>query len=497
MPRIKKYFSAFIFFLLTYFSHAEGAQFSLSGKAYRDPVVYIVIAFATLVCLFVIWTSRKSRRYIWNLSCVNELTGLPMPKKFKPEAARVLKTAAKDEYSLISLDINNFRYITDSFGTTVANSVLVELTDHFVHNAPEGTLFCQNYQDNFTVLIKASQRPVIEDYVLNLTNIQAAVSKIFPYNYQIEFSAGVYVITDPSENLDRMIERANTARLTGKKGLFPKRITFFEGAIDIDKEKERTITLDMSRAYEDNEFVVYYQPKFNFTDSKLIGAEALVRWNHRTKGLIPPGMFIPLFEKNGFIAKIDKLVFENVCRMIDRWNKSGTPEHPAFPITISCNLSRLQLYNPNLVREYVNIASKYAIWPSQIEIELTESLMMDNKERLLKVMNEIKKAGFDISVDDFGSGFSSLALLKDIPANVIKLDKEFLATESEREQIIIRSVIRMAKELKLVTVAEGVETAEQSELLKGMGCDIAQGYYYAKPMSEKDFEVFLAESVNK
>ena len=169
-----------------------------------------------------------------------------------------------------------------------------------------------------------------------------------------------------------------------------------------------------------------------------------------------------------------------------------------MPIVISCNLSRVQLYNPDVANMYAEIAGKYQIAPCQVEIELTESLMMDNKERLLKAMNDIKNAGFTISVDDFGSGFSSLSLLKDIPANVIKLDKEFLNTEGEnkKEKVIINSVINMAKELDLTTVAEGVEDQSQSDLLKSMGCDIVQGFFYARPMPEEQYESLLRNAVN-
>ena len=167
------------------------------------------------------------------------------------------------------------------------------------------------------------------------------------------------------------------------------------------------------------------------------------------------------------------------------------------PLTISFNLSRYHLYNPNLIKELKDIASKYDIGENRIEVELTESIMFDNQKKLIKVMNEIKKAGFLISVDDFGSGYSSLNLLKSMPADVIKLDKDFLsnAPENQKENIIIQSVIEMAKKLKIKTVAEGVETKLQSDMLKSIGCDIAQGFFYAKPMKESDFLDLLLKNL--
>ena len=373
----------------------------------------------------------------------------------------------------------------------------------YVNNLPEDSVFCRNYADNFFVLIRANFRPILEDYVLTATNIQPKLLNLLPEHYQLEFSAGVYVIDNLSEKIDTMLENANMARHVGKFGLNPNRITYFTKEMRHDSEHDKYVTLDMNRAFNEHEFEVFFQPKFNFQTGEVIGAEALIRWNHKTKGLLPPAQFVPLFEKNGFIQKIDMLVFERVCQFLDKYNKSGPDGSCPRPITISCNLSRYQLYNPTFASEYSKIFSKYQIEPSKIELELTESLMMDNKKRLLKAMNEIKKAGFDISVDDFGSGFSSLSLLKDIPASVIKLDKEFFANSAnssggkdiKKDNIIVNSVIDMAKKLSMTTVAEGVEEEAQAQKLKEMGCDIAQGYFYAKPMSEADFERLLKNSL--
>ena len=193
------------------------------------------------------------------------------------------------------------------------------------------------------------------------------------------------------------------------------------------------------------------------------------------------------------IEKIDFMVFERVCQFLHEWNKSGPNGTCPYPITISCNLSRIELNNPQLAKIYSQIASQYDIFPSKIEIELTESMTYGNKKQLLAQMNKIKDAGFSISVDDFGSGYSSLNLLKSIPADVIKLDKEFFAPDGVggREQIIVKSIIDMAKKLNMVTVAEGVEDKEKSDLLKSLGCDICQGYYFARPMPENEYKDVL------
>ncbi|MEG0115771.1 MAG: EAL domain-containing protein, partial [Hydrogenoanaerobacterium sp.] len=228
-------------------------------------------------------------------------------------------------------------------------------------------------------------------------------------------------------------------------------------------------------------------------DGKIVGAEALIRWNHPQKGLIPPIMFVPIFEKNGFIKKIDLYVFEQTCQMFARWRNAGFGD---IPITVSVNLSRLHIHNTNLAEQLLEITQKYEIDPSLIELELTESMVFYNTVELIDTMHKLKSVGFKISVDDFGSGYSSLNLLKDLPADILKLDKAFLdglesSDSNNAGQMIIKKIIEMAQCLNLITVAEGVETAEQVKMLTQMGCNIAQGYYYAKPMPMKEFENLL------
>lgn len=455
---------------------------------------------ATLITALVIIQTAKARLNY------DELTGLFALEKFKHEARKILTGAKPDEYAMVCLDINKFQYLTDSLGRETANSVLQILGNHFKKTAPKDAILCRRYADNFVMLIHTSFGPIIEDYVLNMISVVSKMGNLLPLHYTLEFSTGVYAVTNPHEDIELMIHKANTARTSGKYSPNPSRISFYNEEMSLNNEHEKEILFDMNRAFEANEFIAFYQPKFDFSDGKVMGAEALVRWNHYQKGLLEPSYFVPLFERNGFISKIDIKIFESVCRFLDRWNKSGPDGTCPKPITISCNLSRYQLYNPTFAQEYSRIASQYQIEPSKIELELTESLMMDNKKRLLKAMNEIKKAGFDISVDDFGSGFSSLSLLKDIPASVIKLDKEFFANTANQSQeniknnlkdnIIVNSVIDMAKKLSMTTVAEGVELESQAKTLRDMGCDIAQGYFYAKPMCEADFERLLRNSLS-
>lgn len=464
-----------------------------SGLPVTNKIYAVVLLCSLLTSFCFFWGIKESKNRLRNIILTDELTGLPTLKKFKSECEEKLRHATSDEYAVINLDINNFHYIKETLGHSKANLVLMEIAEHFKSVKVDSDLLCRNYSDNFLVLTRGSCPAVIEDIVSSFTDVESKLEKILPAYYNMDFSCGVYFIKNPKEKIHHILEKVQKARMEGKHSLRSEKIYYYDEEIGKNKEIEKELTLDMNRAFEDREFIVYYQPKFRFSDNQVVGAEALIRWNHKNKGMISPANFIPLFEQNGFIEKIDFMVFERVCQFLHEWNKSGPNGTCPYPITISCNLSRIELNNPQLAKIYSQIASQYDIFPSKIEIELTESMMYGNKKQLLAQMNKIKDAGFSISVDDFGSGYSSLNLLKSIPADVIKLDKEFFAPDGVggREQIIVKSIIDMAKKLNMVTVAEGVEDKEKSDLLKSLGCDICQGYYFARPMPENEYKDVL------
>lgn len=243
---------------------------------------------------------------------------------------------------------------------------------------------------------------------------------------------------------------------------------------------------------ENNEFVVYFQPKVELKTNKIAGAEALVRWQDPKKGLIPPDEFIPIFEKNGFITKLDIYVFEEVCKTIRKWLNEGIN-----PIPVSVNLSRMHLQNPNFLKKYKEIQEKYEVPADLLEIELTETLVFENFEQLKKVIDDIHQMGFSCSIDDFGSGYSSLNLLKEIPVDILKLDRIFFSKKNDkRGNSVIESIISLAKKLNMTTISEGVETISQVEFLRKADCDLVQGYVYSKPLAKDDFEITFLKNEN-
>lgn len=424
------------------------------------------------------------------------ITELPNFSHFKKKVTKILSNAEPNEYMLISFNIDNLGMINETYGVQTGNEILKRIGRNFSNHRRENEFVLRYFADNFIFFTKKPEFFWnIEERVYMMTSVEEILKDILPDKYNFTFTTSVYYIDNPLETIDSMIDKANIAQKLGGNNYSTHRVIEYTNEMKDSREWNREITLTMENAFTNKEFEVFYQPKYDFLSEQIIGAEALIRWNNPRKGFLQPGKFVPLFEDNGFIEKIDKFVFNRVCQFLDRWaSREESNQFP--PLTISFNLSRYHLYNPNLIKELKDIASKYNIGKNQIEVELTESVMFDNQKRLIKVMNEIKKAGFLISVDDFGSGYSSLNLLKNMPADIIKLDKDFLSSspENQKENIIIQSVIEMAKKLKIKTVAEGVETKLQSDMLKSIGCDIAQGFYYAKPMKESEFMNLLLEN---
>jgi len=245
----------------------------------------------------------------------------------------------------------------------------------------------------------------------------------------------------------------------------------------------------MAEALKTGQFQVYLQPQVDLRTKKIVSAEALVRWIHPQKGMIPPFRFIPVFENNGFITRLDLFIWEEVIKTIVGWRNTGKKMVP-----IAINLSRIDVEKEGVVDALIALMNKYQLESQWVKTELTESICLENDGIIMERMEQLKRAGFTIAVDDFGSGYSSLHLLKTMPLDILKIDKGFLDINmnmSRKDAIVIRDVVEMSKHLELQSIMEGVETLEQSRFLESIGCDIAQGYYYGKPMPIPEFEKLL------
>lgn len=465
------------------------------SRIVQDNSVTIICLLVVIFGLFfitILLVNKKAQHKLKKLAYVDSLTGVATLAKFELSVTEVLKNSRRGAFYITTLDINNFKYINDSFGYDVGDMLLAEITEHFKHSLSPGEIIGRTGADNFVFLTFAGSKSYIKRRFRELTDVDYHIQKILPELYSLVFSAGTYLITDPTVDVSTLIDRANLARKTTKNN-HTTSLAEYTSEMDLQHEWKKEVTLYMKGALDGGEYIVYLQPKFRFNDEKVVGAEALVRWRHPTRGLLAPDMFIPIFEQNGFIQKLDMYMFEQVCIALHTWEQQKIK---LDGITISVNLSRLHLFNPFLTENLVAIVEKHAVDPSHIELELTESIVFNNKISLIDSLLALRAAGFKISIDDFGSGYSSLNMLKDLPVDVLKIDKAFLdeSSDSGGGRMIIAKVIELAKSLNLTTVAEGVETKEQVTMLLGMGCDIAQGYYYARPMPLEEFVPLLTEN---
>lgn len=316
----------------------------------------------------------------------------------------------------------------------------------------------------------------------DINAIHTALRALIGKAYKLHFSMGMYEICDRAYDITVMLDYANIARQQGKLRAGTS-ISVFTPQMQKETVNNNHFTSIMEQALEDEEFILHYQPKVNLQTGRLAGAEVLVRWQ-RAAECMPPYHFIPLFEKNGFIEEMDYYVLSKSCVFLK--------QHPSLMQgRVSVNLSGVTILQEQVVQNIVAILEKHQIMPTQLDLEITETAFVDSSSMLEKIQ-ELRRRGFTISMDDFGAGVSSLNRLKNIHVDTLKIDREFIidAIENPRGNQILQRVIQMAEDLQLETVAEGIETLEQSTLLQNLGCQIGQGYYYARPMAEEEFIVY-------
>lgn len=382
------------------------------------------------------------------------------------------------------IDIDNFKRVNDIYGHSMGDQLLINIS-----------LLIKTHTHGFSSRIGGDEYVVLFDGSISQEEIEKIAKNLLSNLEMIDFrkdilslislSIGIVLNQNASQTLDDILAKCDAAMYQAKYN-GKNRYTIFK-AYDKTLETNRNIELEMEDALLNGEFLVYLQPKVNMVTSKLYGAEALSRWQHPIDGLRPPGKYVPLFEKNGFISKLDMYIYEEVCRLKSTW-AGEKYEH----IPISVNMSRLHLYNKHFPNELERIANKYNVSPTEIEIEITESTFIIDSVELMKMVDLLHEKGFMVSIDDFGSGFSALNLLKDLSVDTIKIDKEFLHVSSNdsRGKKVIRNVIAMCRDLKINVVTEGIETKEQIDFITRCGCQIAQGFYYAKPLPLIEFIEF-------
>ncbi len=389
-----------------------------------------------------------------------------------------------NDYAFAHFDIKQFRVINEAYGHIAANKVLNNIVKamneaDFVYASAR----CHN--DNFAMILKDMPDQELEQKLRELFE-KGSVLEEDPH-YKVYYKCGVVPMRRAMLSGNRVADAAKMAQAlcTNKKGT---EIVFYTDKMHDDLSWGNYIKAYVETAIEQDEFLVYLQPKFDINTEKIKGAEALIRWNYKNREMLAPYRFIPYFEKDGTIDKIDDLVLKKVCEAMDSWKKEGKPLYP-----VSVNLSRSRMYDENLIDKLTGIVDSYGVDHHLIDFELTESATYDNMERMLYVLRELRDRGFKISMDDFGTGYSSLSLLTQMPIDTLKIDKSFVDTiagddERNEDVILLRHIITLAKELGFVCLAEGAENRVQIDRLRDLGCEIIQGYYYSKPIPLGEYE---------
>lgn len=436
----------------------------------------------------IIARSRQSLyRQLVYVSERDPLTGLLNQRAFLAEMGHLLHNYPDEHFTLIRMDISRFGLINSLYGLGEGDALLCHMgkavaraAAGFAH-APCGRI----YADVFCLFVpceEAALKALLESLQKNVA--------AYPAHYYLETVLGVYSVADPSLDPRVMYRLATLAAATCKNN-YQNHVAFYDEKLSHIQHQEQEIANEMEAALANGQFVVYLQPKYDMETGRPCGAEALVRWKHPTRGQIPPDDFVPVFERNGFIPLLDHFMWEQVCILLRRWLDGGKK-----PFPVSVNVSRQNLYNPHLVHQLLALVRKYNIPPSLMQLELTESAYMDAPARMRQMVQRLRRSGFTLLMDDFGSKYSSLNALKDMPVDILKLDLGFLAPSPNkaRGRCILESVLHMAQKLGLPTIVEGVETAEQKRFLQSVGARYAQGFYFARPLPVPEYEALMART---
>lgn len=415
----------------------------------------------------------------WYVMRHDQLTGLYNETYFYRRVQEQLEANPKEQFVLVCSNIRGFKIINDVFGTEAGDRLLIQTAERMKEHASPWLLYGRLEGDKFAVMMPRKRyRPEVF-----LSVVHEVVGQDSGISYPVEIYFGVYEITDPTVPVSVMCDRAFMAVNT-IKGSYDERIAYYDEALRDTVIEEQELTAELGDAMENGEIQMYLQPQVS-TEGDLIGGEALVRWRHPKRGMLSPGVFIPIFEKSGFIVRLDRYIWEQACIQLQKWKRQGR-EH----LSISVNISPRDFYYLDLYQILTELVEKYDIAPKNLKLEITETAIMQNLEKQLDLISRLQNYGFTVEMDDFGSGYSSLNMLKDIQVDVLKIDMLFLGKtkDEERSRAIIRTIISLSKQLGMLVITEGVETREQVDFLTEIGCDVFQGYYFAKPMPVEDFE---------
>lgn len=462
---------------------------------FKDNILNQIYALSAVILLlsagFLYWMIKMQINHVRRIeetAFYDQLTGAPTLLKFKLDVQKLLDAKPGKVFVLAKFDIDRFKLINKTLGYAEGDRVIRNVINALAASVrSESEKYARVNIDEFVVLHEIgnvdSVAALKAEFVRKFMQLMGE-----EFKYNIRFPAGCCLVETGinGEDVAALLEKANIAHRRAKQqGL--DLCVYDDSIVQADLERKE-IENKMESALASGEFKLFLQPKYSLTNEKIVGAEALVRWRDKYGDMMYPNAFIPLFEENGFILKLDTYIFEEVCKTIREWLDNGIKIVP-----VSVNFSRNQLNNESFVDMLCMIADKYHIPHELLEIELTESVIIENEAMLLNVLKKLHAAGFKLAMDDFGTGYSSLGMLKNIPVDIIKIDRSFFTANMDdlRAKVVIVHIMEMARELGIVTVAEGIETKEYIAFLRAIKCDMVQGYYYSKPVPVSEFNLKL------
>lgn len=404
---------------------------------------------------------------------LDTLTGIYNQETFQVKAAKMIQENREIRYSIVYLNISCFKVINELFNMETGDMILRTAATYLKTIVHKRGIAGRLSADQFAICIPKD----LLDIELVLQGMDGVMRSLAIYR-NLVFYAGVYNVDNIYLSVNQMLDRANMA-LNTVKGKYNERYAVYDERMRTSMIEEQMIIREMELALESRQFTMYLQPIYDLENKHPVAAEALVRWIHPNQGMLRPDKFMKIFEKNGFITRLDRYIWEEACKFLSGQRDRGLPIVP-----ISVNMSRLNLYDTGFIEVLMGYIRKYDLSPEMLHLEITETAYMENPKQLVKVLNRLQSHGFKVMMDDFGSGQSSLNMLKNLPVDVLKVDMRFVQDleQSERASIILRSVVQMARWLNTDIVVEGVETDSQIEFLKEIGCNVIQGYYFSRPI---------------
>ena len=409
----------------------------------------------------------------------DKLTGLYSKNFFYRKANELISENPNKKYSIICTNIENFKLYNDIFGLKKGDELLRNIADNIRKHAHKNTI-CGRYEADRFLLIREREQEKHDRELFFNTQIPLIDNNVI-------LKWGIYEINDKSISIEQSCDRALLA-VDSIKGQYNIHFALYDDVMREKMIREKAITDVMEKAIEENQFIVYLQPKYDLNNDTMAGAEALVRWIHPTWGFMSPAEFIPLFEKNGFITSLDLYVWERALQYLQEFKLKGYPMLP-----ISVNVSRADIYQTDIVKKLLDLTKKYDIEPKYLHLEITETAYAEDPGKIIETVEILKAHGFILEMDDFGSGYSSLNMLNDMKLDILKLDTKFIQSEMSKpiSRSILRFIINLAHWMGLTVVAEGVETADQVQRLRNISCDYVQGYFFSRPIPKADFEELL------